>query len=152
MKEIITKHLKAYFILFVYVIMLFPLFSQSKEKVWHYEKLTIRENPEQRPKAIQKEFIPDGGNLLYSTEFRGSFGDSVESVVIYGHSLDLKSLNLFYDLIFKNLEWKVLQKELLEKKSVYLAEGPSRRMITILLSDESDKRIIKIFLKKATLF
>ncbi|MBE7411280.1 MAG: hypothetical protein HS129_04325 [Leptospiraceae bacterium] len=136
----------------IFIFYAFPIFPEEKEKIWHYEKLTIRENPEKRPKAIQQEFIPEGGKLLYSTEFRGSFGDSIESVLIFSHSFDLVALNLFYELVLKNLEWKILQKDIQDKKSVYLAEGPARRMVTILLTDEKEYRSIKIFLKKAMLF
>ena len=125
----------------------------GKEEKWISDRLILRQNPESVARVIPKEFVPDGSALLKSTDFRGAFSEISEATLIMEHSMKLSELTVYYDFVFKALQWKILQKETVrDKKELFLAEGPGRKIVTVHLLDETARRKIKIIMRKNSVF
>ncbi|MCE9500967.1 MAG: hypothetical protein K8R21_10790 [Leptospira sp.] len=136
-----------------FAIFLVSISVSGKEEKWISDRLIIREYPDNVTRIIPREFIPEGSVLLKSTDFRGAFSEITEASLILYHPMKLSELEAYYNFVFKALEWKILQKEILrDKKELFLAEGPGRKIITLHIIDEITQRKIKIILRKNSVF
>ena len=115
------------------------------------ENLTLFISPTEYPKSIPVGFVPNGSQLLYSTDLKKFGFESVEISLIFESSLSKDELLLYYEVFLKGLGWRILQKETNTEKSLFLAESPGKKnILTILLTSKGTGSLIKLFSKKQT--
>ena len=100
------------------------------------------------PISIDKEFIPQGADIIVSTEYRGNFYESAESSLIYTTQDKKEDILKFYEEIFKLQEWRILQKEAKDNAYILLTESPYKKIFTVHIQDEINKRKVKLFFRK----
>jgi hypothetical protein len=124
------------------------LFASEKITI---ENLTLFISPTEYPKSIPMGFVPDGSRLLYSTDLKKFGYESVEISLIFESSMSKEEMLLYYEVFFKGLDWRILQKETNTEKSLFLAESPGKKnILTILLTSKGTGSLIKLFSKKQT--
>ena len=124
------------------------LFASEKISI---ENLTLFISPSEYPKSIPLGFVPDGSRLLYSTDLKKFGFESVEISLIFESPLSKEEMILYYEVFFKGLDWRILQKETNAEKSLFLAESPGKKnILTILLTSKGTGSLIKLFSKKQT--
>ena len=131
------------------LIALFFLFTLSIssqevfEETYLFENLRVIKKPIELPRGpISQDFISAKSTML--------------QYVALGHSSDLflqsqetvEELIKFYETALQNRDWRILQKDNKGNKQVILGESPSKKVMTILIRDEKDYRVIKIFYRR----
>ncbi|MCB1190392.1 MAG: hypothetical protein KDK90_08160 [Leptospiraceae bacterium] len=139
----------------LFLLIAIPIFSQNekptnsgKEEVYVFDRLTIIYHPQKLPISIDKEFIPQGADIIVSTEYRGNFYESAESSLIYTTQDKKEDILKFYEEIFKLQEWRILQKEAKDNAYMLLTESPYKKIFTVHIQDEINKRKVKLFFRK----
>lgn len=133
------------FILFTYFIFS-PIFS--KDEVKKFDNLVYIRNPSGAPKNLVDGFIPEDSTLLVSTELKKFGFENVETAIIFESPKKSAELLIFYEILLKTLDWRILQMERKDTKSFILAEMRMRELITISTETLGGKTLVKIFLKK----
>lgn len=125
-----------------------PGFLFSKEEIKKYDNLIYIRNPTEIPKNLIQGFVPDGSTLIFTTEMKKFGFENVETATIFESPQKQPELLLYYEILLKTLDWKILQMDRKETKSFILAEMRMRELITIVTESKDDKTLVKIFLKK----
>lgn len=132
----------AAFILIHLSIIQFSLSAESapkpKQELFVFDKMITAKFPEKIPPAIPKFIIPDNSNYLQSTDLRSGFYTSIEATLVYENPISRQELDSFLQKGFLTSEWRLLQTSTTESESIYLAEGFSRKILTILVRSSSD--------------
>ncbi|WCL50954.1 hypothetical protein [Leptospira sp. GIMC2001] len=125
------------------------IWAAQEQEVFSLGKLTAIANPEKNPPAIPAYLVLEESELLMSTDLRSSFFSSIEAVLIFKNSKSRKEVEDFYLKNFQGREWRLLQSENNENRTLLLAEGFSRKVLTIVIRDDgSNGSIVKIYFKK----
>ncbi len=123
------------------------------EEVYQFHKMTVTIHPVNPPPAVPKFLIPEGAVLFCSTDLRSNFYTTLESFLVMNLPQSKEKLDRFYNEVLQTREWKLLQSDYRENVSVYLAEGFSRKILTITIQkiDDSSSRV-RISFKKNSSF
>lgn len=122
--------------------------NSKKEETYIFDRLTVIYHPQKLPISIDQDFIPKGAEILVSTEYRGNFYESAESSVIYTTQDEKDKILKFYEDLFKLQEWRILQKEIKKDHYILLTESPYKKIFTVHIQDNSQKRKVKLFYRK----
>ncbi|MGJ4750855.1 hypothetical protein [Leptospira kmetyi] len=125
--------------------------NSKKTELYRYNKLTLQNNPVRNPRSLPIEFVPEGSDLIYSTELKSERGyfDTKESFLLFTHVFQKKQMEVYYASIFKSLYWKVLQEEITDSKTVIMAESQNKKVVTIQIEAVDIGSRIKLFYKKS---
>ncbi|MDV6237017.1 hypothetical protein CH379_015410 [Leptospira ellisii] len=125
--------------------------SGTKTELYRYNKLTLQYHPVRNPRSLPIEFVPEGSELLYSTELKSERGyfDTRESFLLFTHSFQKRQMEVYYASIFQSLSWRVLQEENEERKTVIMAESQNKKVVTIQIEAVPEGSRIKLFYKKS---
>ncbi|WP_318838308.1 hypothetical protein [Leptospira yasudae] len=125
--------------------------SKEKTELYRYNKLTLQNNPVRNPRSLPIEFVPEGSDLIYSTELKSERGyfDTRESFLLFTHVFKKKQMEVYYSSIFKSLYWKVLQEEVTDSKTIIMAESQNKKVVTIQIEAQDNGSRIKLFYKKS---
>ncbi|MCC5814632.1 MAG: hypothetical protein JJT78_07745 [Leptospira sp.] len=125
------------------------LFSNRKQEIFNFDRMITISNPEKAPPAIPRYLIPQDSKFLLSTDLRTQFYTSVEAFVSFEHSATKPELEKFYSEHMQSREWKLLQSDFKEEKTILLSEGFSRKVITVMIekTDQGTSKV-KIYFKK----
>jgi uncharacterized glyoxalase superfamily protein PhnB len=63
-------------------------------------------------------------------------------------SLSVEELIQFYEKVLQARDWRILQKDSKGNKSVILGENPTKKVMTVLIRDDKDNRVVKIFYRR----
>ncbi|MCG9875013.1 MAG: hypothetical protein MH321_09530 [Leptospiraceae bacterium] len=107
--------------------------TKQEQELFVFDKMITAKFPEKIPPAIPKFIIPENSKYLQSTDLRSGFYTSLEATLVYENAISRKDLDQFLQKGFLNSEWRLLQTSTTEKESIYLAEGFSRKILTILV-------------------
>ena len=128
----------------------FPISLFSEEKIT-IDNLTLHIQPSDPPRNMSNGFIPDASRLLYSTDLKKFGFESIETAILFETSLSPSNLVIYYDVLLKGMDWRILQKETNSNQNLFLAESPGKRNIfTILISPLGSGSLVKLFNKKQT--
>ncbi|EMY11987.1 hypothetical protein LEP1GSC043_3051 [Leptospira weilii str. Ecochallenge] len=118
-------------VLFFYRIRVRRYSKFKKTELYRYNKLTLQNNPVRNPRSLPIEFVPEGSNLIYSTELKSERGyfDTRESFLLFTHAFKKKQMEVYYSSIFKSLYWKVLQEEITDVKTVIMVESQNKKSL-----------------------
>ncbi|EQA81533.1 hypothetical protein LEP1GSC193_1879 [Leptospira alstonii serovar Pingchang str. 80-412] len=125
--------------------------SSKKTELYRYNKLTLQNNPVRNPRSLPIEFVPEGSDLIYSTELKSERGyfETRESFLLFTHAFKKKQMEVYYDSIFKSLYWKVLQEEITDTKTVIMVESQNKKVVTIQIEAVDNGSKIKLFYKNS---
>ncbi|TGK35116.1 hypothetical protein EHQ12_15485 [Leptospira gomenensis] len=125
--------------------------SGIKTELYRYNKLTLQYHPVRNPRSLPIEFVPEGSELLYSTELKSERGyfDTRESFLLFTHSFQKKQMEVYYTSIFQSLFWRVLQEENEDHKTVIMAESQNKKVVTIQIEATPEGSRVKLFYKKS---
>lgn len=132
-----------------------PAFAQAesskKTELYRYNKLTLQNHPVRNPRSLPIEFVPEGSDLIYSTELKSERGyfETRESFLLFTHAFKKKQMEVYYDSIFKSLYWKVLQEEITDTKTVIMVESQNKKVVTIQIEAVDNGSKIKLFYKNS---
>jgi hypothetical protein len=125
------------------------LFPNQKQEIFNFDRMITISNPEKAPPAIPRYLIPENSKFLLSTDLRTQFYTSVEAFVSFENSASKQELEKFYSEIMQSREWKLLQSDFKEEKTILLSEGFSRKVITVMIEKSGDGNSkVKIYFKK----
>lgn len=137
------------------LIVLFLIFSVSifseeiKEEVFQFENLRVIKKPSTPPKAvISNDFIPANGTVIQSIELSNITGMIPESALFLESTQTTDELIKFYESVLIARDWRILQKDSKGNKSVILGENTSKKVMTVLIRDDKDHRLVKIFYRR----
>ncbi|WP_201035587.1 hypothetical protein [Leptospira santarosai] len=125
--------------------------DSKKTELYRYNKLTLQNNPVRNPRSLPIEFVPEGSDLIYSTELKSERGyfDTRESFLLFTHAFKKKQMEIYYSSIFKSLYWKVLQEEITDTKTVIMVESQNKKVITIQIEAANHGSKTKLFYKNS---
>ena len=138
--------MKSFFICFF--LFSFPFILSSESEKITIDNLTIFKNPTELPRNFLSSFIPDHSQILFNSDFKKFGYESIETSVIFETKLTTDELNQYYELLLKTLDWKILQFEKKEGKSIFLAEKRLREVVSIIFIQKEKFSLVKIFIKK----
>lgn len=119
-------------------------------ETYQFERLILSRYPEKQPPAIPYYFLPPGSVPIVSTDLRSNFYSSMEVFLSYESPLSKKDLDAYYQLILQDREWRILQSDFNGERSLFVAEGLSRRVITVVIRPKKDEgSLVRIFYKKS---
>lgn len=123
--------------------------SSSEQEVYSFERMITARNPEKIPPAIPNYFVPEGSTYHLSTDLRSNFYSSIEAFLLYHNHKSKKETEDFYMKSFQGKEWRLLQSDTSNERTLYLAEGFSRKVITIVIRESNTGgSVVRIFFKK----
>lgn len=121
----------------------------SKQEIYSFERMITAQNPEKIPPAIPNYFIPEGSTYHLSTDLRSNFYSSIEAFLLYQNEMSKKKTEEFYLKSFHGKEWRLLQSDSSDDRTLFLAEGFSRKVITIVIKESNTGgSVVRIFFKK----
>nr|WP_173645326.1 hypothetical protein [Leptospira weilii] len=125
--------------------------NSKKTELYRYNKLTLQNNPVRNPRSLPIEFVPEGSNLIYSTELKSERGyfETRESFLLFTHAFKKKQMEVYYSSIFKSLYWKVLREEITDAKTVIMVESQNKKVVTIQIETANNGSKIKLFYKNS---
>jgi hypothetical protein len=126
-----------------------PMFADEvKEEVFQFENLRIIK-PSSPPRAvISHDFIPANGTVLQSVELSNITGMIPESALFLESTQSVEELVKFYESVLVARDWRILQKDSKGNKSVILGENTSKKVMTVVIRDDKDHRLVKIFYRR----
>ena len=126
-----------------------PMFADEvKEEVFQFENLRIKK-PSSPPRAvISHDFIPANGTVLQSVELSNITGMIPESALFLESTQSVEELVKFYESVLVARDWRILQKDSKGNKSVILGENTSKKVMTVVIRDDKDHRLVKIFYRR----
>lgn len=153
-KKVNLQRFYFFSILLVFYAFVSPTFansSESKTELYRYNKLTLQNHPVRQPRSLPGEFIPEGSDLIHSTELKSERGyfDTRESFLLFTHSFKKKQMEVYYASIFQALVWKVLQEEITDQKTLIMVESSNKKVITIQIEATDAGSRVKLFYKKS---
>ena len=127
-----------------------PMFADEvKEEVFQFENLRIIKKPSSPPRAvISHDFIPANGTVLQSVELSNITGMIPESALFLESTQSVEELVKFYESVLVARDWRILQKDSKGNKSVILGENTSKKVMTVVIRDDKDHRLVKIFYRR----
>lgn len=127
-----------------------PIFSiELQEEAYQFDNLQIIKNPKTISIGpISNEFLCEKAIPLQSIDFTSFTGLSPEIALILQCSQSAEELMKFYESVFQTREWRILQKDSKENKLLLLGESQTKKVMTVLIRDEKEYRIVKIFFKR----
>jgi hypothetical protein len=132
------------------LLFLIPFSLYSEEKII-IDNLTLQIQPLDPPKNLSTGFIPDESRLLFSTDLKKFGFESIETSTLFETSLTPNEMITYYDVLFKGMDCRILQKETKNNQNLFLAESPGKRNIfTILISPKGNGSLVKLYNKKQT--
>ncbi len=132
-----------------------PTFGETKDskktELYRYNKLTLQNHPVRNPRSLPIEFVPEGSDLIYSTELKSERGyfETRESFLLFTHTFKKKQMEVYYESIFQSLYWKILQEEITENKTVIMVESQNKKVVTIQIEALENGSKIKLFYKNS---
>lgn len=132
-----------------------PTFGETKDskktELYRYNKLTVQYHPVRNPRSLPIEFVPEGSDLIYSTELKSERGyfETRESFLLFTHTFKKKQMEVYYESIFQSLYWKILQEEITENKTVIMVESQNKKVVTIQIETLENGSKIKLFYKNS---
>ncbi|WP_243393461.1 hypothetical protein [Leptospira perolatii] len=124
--------------------------KKEKAKIFRASRLTYQEYPYKHPSGIPSDFVPKGSDLIYSTELRTDrILEIKEAVVIFEHELSKPRIETYYETIFNFLNFKILQNQKSEAKTLYLVEGFNHKTVAISIEAISSGSKVKLFYRKS---
>ncbi|AKP25845.1 hypothetical protein [Leptospira interrogans] len=142
-------------IIFWFFFFTIPTFGETKDskktELYRYNKLTLQNHPVRNPRSLPIEFVPEGSDLIYSTELKSERGyfETRESFLLFTHTFKKKQMEVYYESIFQSLYWKILQEEITENKTVMMVESQNKKVITIQIEALENGSKIKLFYKNS---
>jgi hypothetical protein len=126
------------------------IFSEEiKEEVFQFENLRVIKKPSAPPKAvISNDFIPANGIVIQSVELSNITGMIPESALFLESTQTTDELIKFYESVLIARDWRILQKDSKGNKSLILGENTSKKVMTVLIRDDKDHRLVKIFYRR----
>jgi|GEM_PF-1702900 hypothetical protein len=137
-----------------FIILFFILFSllisqEVKEETFQFENLRVIKRPTTPPRAvISNDFIPANAVVIQSVELTNLASVIPESALFLESSLSVEELIQFYEKVLQARDWRILQKDSKGNKSVILGENPTKKVMTVLIRDDKDNRVVKIFYRR----
>lgn len=124
-----------------------------RQEIFSYDRLITIRNPEKSPPAIPRFLVPAEAKLLLSSDLRSNFYSSFEAFLVLEIETEKKEVEEYYEKAMQSREWKLLQSDTTQDKTIFLSEGFSRKVITVLIYKLSDtKTKVKLFYKKANTY
>lgn len=137
------------------LIALFFLFTLSIssqevfEETYLFENLRVIKKPIELPRGpISQDFISSKSTMLQYIALGHSSEILPEAALFLQSQETVEELIKFYETALQNRDWRILQKDNKGNKQVILGESPSKKVMTILIRDEKDYRVIKIFYRR----
>lgn len=62
--------------------------------------------------------------------------------------MNTEQLLMYYEVLLKGMEWKILQKEKKENKTILLAESQVKKIVTLIIYPDNEFSLVKIFLRR----
>ena len=127
-----------------------PMFADEvKEEAFQFENLRIIKKPSSPPRAvISHDFIHAYGTVLQSVELSNITGMIPESALFLESTQSVEELVKFYESVLVARDWRILQKDSKGNKSVILGENTSKKVMTVVIRDDKDHRLVKIFYRR----
>jgi len=136
-------------IAFFFILSLPILPVELQEETFQFENLRIIKKPSSTPRSpISSDFLCEKASLIQSIELGNSTGIPAETALFLNCPSTSEELIKFYESIFMARDWRILQKDSKANKSVILGENPSKKVMTIIVRDEKDYRVVKIFYRR----
>jgi len=120
----------------------------SNQVVYVFDRMITVKNPLKSPPAIPKFLVPEKSKFIQSTDLRSGYYTSLEATLVYEHPFSKIQLNEYLLKSFEGSEWRLLQSEEIDGESVFLAEGYSKKTITVLVKDFNNGSRVHVFYKK----
>lgn len=134
----------------------FFCFSAASTETIRFDQVSLHWKPEMAPRVFQGGLLFPDSKPKLGTEFHRSYMESLseasESFVVLETEKGFAEVTSFYEKFFKENDWKILKKVEKEKSFVLLSESSTRRVVTVLVQEKGNQRIIKLFHKKQAAF
>ncbi|HMV42574.1 MAG TPA: hypothetical protein PK079_20570 [Leptospiraceae bacterium] len=124
--------------------------EELKEETFQFENLRVIKRPASLPNnVIASDFIPSGATILQAVELTNVTGMIPEAGLFLESKNTTEELIKFYENALASRDWRIIQKDNKGNKSVLLGENPSKKVMTILIRDEKDYRVVKVFYRRS---
>ncbi|MBK8397627.1 MAG: hypothetical protein IPL26_20630 [Leptospiraceae bacterium] len=138
---------KIFSVFFLFTLSLFP--QDVFEESYLFENLRVIKKPISVPRGpIPSDFISQKSNLVQYVSLGHSSEILPEAALFLESPETVDELIKFYELALQTRDWRILQKDNKGNKQVILGESPSKKVMTILIRDEKDYRVVKIFYRR----
>jgi len=139
-----------YKLFIVFFLFSFSVFSEEVlEETFQFESLRIVKKPISHPRGpIPSDFVSEKSSVLQYVSLGHTLEILPEAALFLQSQETVEELIKFYELALQNRDWRILQKDNKGNKQVILGESPSKKVMTILIRDEKDYRVVKIFYRR----
>lgn len=137
-------------IILILLLISFSTYAQElKQEIFQFDNLRIIKRPVTLPNnVIPGDFVPAGATILQAIELTNLTGMLPEAGLFLESKTTTEELLKFYESALVSRDWRIIQKDSKGNKSVLLGENPSKKVMTVLIRDEKDYRIIKVFYRR----
>lgn len=133
-------------ILFLFLISV-PLFAG--EKSYQFGESIVKTDPESLPDGLPTGFLFPGSTIRLSGFSHGSgYVVQAQGAVYLETKSDLRTVDDFYESFITESAWKVIQSKKSEDLSFIMAESPFRKVVTIIITGQSNVSI-RIYFRKS---
>lgn len=121
------------------------------DRVLLFDGYAIYKNPAQLPEAFPRAFRPPQARIIQVAVYnREPYLSAAEGVAEFEMTLEMPEALKHYQNAFSEAGWQIIQSHLEPKRSLLIAESPSRRLATLILTEDSALRGI-LFIRQASL-
>ncbi|TGN18710.1 hypothetical protein [Leptospira idonii] len=120
----------------------------SAPESYSFDRLNLAHYPEKIPPSIPRSFLPESAVFIDSSELRSGFANARESYLLLESTNTKEEIEKTLEARSAMGDWKLIQKDSEGSKTVYLFEGFLNKSMSVLVTDQGDKRYAKYFFKK----
>lgn len=137
-----------FFSIFFYLIFVVSISSETIrfEQIILYWKENIQSRAFKEGLQYPNAQVLNG--LDYARGYMDSLGEPNESFLLLKTGDSLAQVLKYYEDFFRVNEYRILQRADKQKKLMLFAESPIRRLVTLILQEDSDSTLIKLYFKK----
>lgn len=121
--------------------------STNKQDVYEYDnRLTIYKNPIDPPDYFTRGFVPEDAEHITTVDLHQQILYTSSEVMFLFHTKEtMDNLLHRYEVLFKEKDLRILQKEKKDKNIILLTETISKRLVTISIEEKDTFRKVKLF-------
>ncbi len=134
-----------------FCVLVLPFFHLISESI-RFEQITLHWKDGFPNRAFKEGLYYPNAQPHFGVDFSRGYMDSLgepnESFLYLTTSDSLEQVQKYYEDFFRVNEYRILQRSDKSRKLMLLAESPIRRLITVILKEESKITNIKLYFKK----
>ncbi|GBF49243.1 putative lipoprotein [Leptospira ryugenii] len=99
---------------------------------------------------MPRSFLPQNAKYVNAIELRSGFSNPKEAYLSLESQDSMEEIQKVLETRSSFGDWKLVQKEKVDTKVVYLFEGFIKKSMTIIVYNKGDHRLLKYYFKKQT--